>query len=100
MEVKSDHCCDVMDGYATDKNSLVNYESSSRAYSFYLTDDPHGTHQRMNYCFWCGAKLPEDLGNEWARILKEDYKLDNPYKEWDKVPAEFKTDEWWKNRCW
>ena len=74
------------------------YDAPGRSYSFYLTDDPHGTHQQMNYCFWCGAKLPEDLGDEWAKILKEDYNLDNPFKDWDRVPDEFKTDEWWKKR--
>jgi len=44
MEIRHDHCCAVMDDYATEKKSLINYESSSRAYSFHLIDDPHGTH--------------------------------------------------------
>jgi len=52
----------------------------------------------MYFCPWCGSQLPEGLGDEWAKILKEEYKLDNPFKEWDRVPPEFKTDEWWKRR--
>lgn len=86
-----------MDGYASEKNSLINYRSYVRSYNF-LIDSSYGTHQQMNYCFWCGAKVPEEFGDEWARILKEDYNLDNPFEDWDRVPAEFKTDEWWRKR--
>jgi hypothetical protein len=41
------------------------------------------------------------LKDEWFDILEKEYELDNPA--WDleqkeKIPAEFKTDEWWKKR--
>jgi hypothetical protein len=97
MEVKREHCCDVMDYYIFEKDGLVDYVPEGRSYNF-LIDSPNGTHQEMWFCPWCGTKLPEDLGEEWGRILKEEYGLEEPFRTWDKVPPEFKTDEWWKRR--
>jgi hypothetical protein len=93
-----EHCCQNMDAYATEANCLVKYDPSDRSYHFILNDDPHGTHQVMWFCPWCGSKLPEELGEEWGRILKADFGIEEPFREWDRVPPEFKTDEWWKKR--
>jgi hypothetical protein len=48
---------------------------------------------------FCGKKLPLSLRDEWFEILEKEYGLENPYEEdRKKVPKEFWTDEWWKNR--
>ena len=53
----------------------------------------------INYCPWCGAELPKVLSDEWFDILEEEYGIEDPTnEEKDKVPEEFKTDEWWKKR--
>ncbi|HEV2917412.1 MAG TPA: hypothetical protein VGW78_06740 [Candidatus Babeliales bacterium] len=42
----------------------------------------------------------KELTNEWVKILKEDYGIEDPWeaKKENKIPAEFLTDEWWKKR--
>ena len=53
----------------------------------------------MDYCMFCGTKLPESLRVPWFDILEQEYNLESPCEEDKKrVPKEFLTDEWWKNR--
>jgi hypothetical protein len=94
------HCCDIMENYAMSDNCLVEYIPETRSYSFYLTNHPNGTRQKMYYCFWCGSELPKDLNEEWSTILKEDYGITDAGFTWNKkdIPLEFKTDKWWKKR--
>jgi hypothetical protein len=56
--------------------------------------------QVLDYCPWCGNKLPGYLRNEWFETLAKEYNLDDPdSKEQAKlIPEEFHTDEWWKKR--
>lgn len=95
-----EYCCNIMEYYATNKNSLIEYVPETRSYSFYLLDHPHGTRQKMYYCFWCGSQLPEDFSEEWEKILREEYGIEDAGFTWnqDNIPPEFKTDKWWKNR--
>ena len=47
----------------------------------------------LNYCPFCGAKLPKELSDEhFEAIHDENGKLLDP------IPPEFDTDEWWKKR--
>jgi hypothetical protein len=58
-----------------------------------------GMYQKMSYCPWCGKKLPKELGEEWCRIIKERFGFEEIFvEEWETLPQEFKTDEWWKKR--
>jgi hypothetical protein len=91
------YCCKKMKAYTTEKNSLVDYDSYTRRYSFFV-DSPNGTHEFMEYCPWCGTQLPAVLADTWCDILKKDFNIDDLFREWDRVPTEFKTDEWWKKR--
>jgi hypothetical protein len=75
-----EHCCQNMDAYATEKNSLVDYDSYTRSYTFFV-DSPNGTHQAIWFCPWCGAKLPELLADTWVAILKKEYDIDDPFRE-------------------
>lgn len=51
------------------------------------------------YCPWCGTQLPNRLSDEWYDVLSSEYGIEDPTdKDRDKVPPEFKTDEWWKKR--
>jgi hypothetical protein len=41
----------------------------------------------------------KDIYDDWCKILESEYGITDPRgKESDKVPAEFKTDAWWKKR--
>lgn len=98
MTNKQEHCCHNMNYYTNTNGDLVEYDSSIRQY-YLLHQGEYGTNQKMQYCPWCGTKLPESLNTVWGKILKEDYGLDDPcIDDADKVPEEFKTDEWWKKR--
>lgn len=94
------HCCDNMEYYATIKNSLLEYSPEDRGYNFLITHTTRGTHQSMEYCPWCGTKLPEDLGEKWVAVIKEELGYDDPFFElgYDNLPEEFRTDAWWKKR--
>jgi hypothetical protein len=51
------------------------------------------------YCPFCGTKLPESLADKWFEVLENEYVITDPSEtEYDKVPSEFRTDEWWKKR--
>ena len=92
-----EHCCNKMNAYATEKNSLLDYDSYIRSFMFFV-DSPNGTHEHMNYCPWCGTQLPEELTEKWINLLNKKFGIEEPFREWDRIPPEFKTDAWWKRR--
>lgn len=91
-------CCTVMEYYVSE-NKEIEFDAKLRSISLRLSDDMHGTNQPLHYCPWCGTKLPKDFDGIWSKILKEEYNLSDPlFDDADKVPTEFRTDEWWKKR--
>lgn len=49
----------------------------------------------IEFCPWCGEKLPESRREEWFDEL-EKLGIRNPWKE--SIPEKFRTDEWYKKR--
>jgi hypothetical protein len=90
--MKNKHCCKEMDFFLEEKRVRISYIDYKRLYAIKLTS---GGLQTMNYCPWCGHKLPEPLDEEWFNLLEE-MGFDNPRQQ--EIPKEFKTDEWWKKR--
>lgn len=91
-------CCENMKYYLDEDKELC-FNSISRSYYLRLKQDLNATLQELYYCPWCGNKLPNSLNKEWLKILREEYNLLDPiFDDADKVPEEFKTDEWWKKR--
>ena len=81
------------------ENKEINYSNALRFYSLRLADDPYGSNCLLLYCPWCGTKLPKDLDGVWSETLKREYGIKDPiFDDADKVPPEFRTDEWWKKR--
>ena len=99
---KEPHCCLIMH-YNTDKTDPENVSPCSYNPKFreYYLDAiiGHGA-EKITFCPYCGTKLPKGLSDEWFDILEKEYGLDDPGMpdQKEKVPAEFKTDEWWKKR--
>ena len=91
--------CDDMNymvsGYEQDKTSLA-YIPTIRAYVFFKKNE-RGVFEAMDFCPFCGAKLPERLDEKLTEILRKEYELDS-WKDYKKAPHEFHTDEWWKKR--
>ncbi len=84
--------------YSDDRstNPIVMYKPRVREYLISHSEEV-GTH--MEYCPYCGKKMPKTLWNEWYSILKKEYGIIDPLvDDEDKVPKEFWTDEWWKKR--
>lgn len=53
----------------------------------------------VKYCPLCGTKFPSDLTEARRKILKKEYNIRVAFgTAEDNIPAEFKTDEWWKKR--
>ena len=50
------------------------------------------------FCPWCGTRLQPGLSNEWFNALEAIGLGDPWFEDRDKVPEEFKSDQWWVER--
>ncbi len=106
-------CCEQMEHQLKDERVAISYSPIFREYSIHVIDwlipkeeiqetkDLITARQCIDYCPWCGVKLPNDLRDQYFEILRNEYDpevdifsiKDNP-----SIPAEFKSDKWWKKR--
>ena len=87
------YCCRTLTHCINDPRIPVNYDPSRRRYS--IDGGETGTYT-MNVCFWCDYKFPKNLSEEFCDIFYNELKLEDDDE--DKLPEEFKSDEWWKKR--
>ena len=95
FEVKD---CGSRVDFCTHRNGdvIISYYPKTREY---LSSHSEETGCDINYCQWCGKKMPKSLVDEWFDILEKEYGITDPnHTEADKVPEEFKTDAWWRKR--
>jgi hypothetical protein len=92
------YCCDRLNRYIEDRRIPINYSAKFREYYLPLGCKSSAI-QLIDYCPWCGTKLPVSLNDEYISILDE-YGIDDYFDEEQlkRLPPEFKTDEWWKKR--
>ena len=77
------------------EGAIVYYD---RQYREYGIEHPKGGFL-VDYCMFCGKKLPISVRDEWFDILEQEYGLERPATgDRKKVPKEFWSDDWWKNR--
>ena len=72
----------------------VVYSLKFREYGLPVRDGPDGSAGSVlvvQYCPWCGAKLPESLRDAWLDAL-EAMGVD---PDRDSIPPEFNDDRWW-----
>ncbi len=81
---------------ADENITQVCYMATIRTYAI-LSKEDDGTFEAMDYCPFCGAKLPERLDDKLTEILQKKYGLES-WKDYKKAPKEFHTNEWWKKR--
>ena len=103
MHKNGAHSCDLIDLFLEDPRIPIYYDSTYREYYIPLLKKNRNiitAAQCIDYCPWCGTKLPKSVREEWFDILEKEYGIDHPrYDEQEKlIPEEFKTDEWWKKR--
>jgi len=84
--------------FLKDSRVGVYYDPILRFYSIFIPSS--GSYQKISFCPWCGNLLSPDLIEKYEEILKKEYNIDDPYddEQMEKVPEEFKSDEWWKKR--
>lgn len=90
-------CCDIFKQFLNDCKVGLEYIPKDRL--FYMRSPSH-THT-IDFCPWCGTKLPESLSEKRDAILRDEYGIDEDEcdkKTIVKIPTEFFTDEWWKKR--
>lgn len=93
-----DFCCKFLKNRIETKDSHIIYIPIFREIGV-RTANASSSLFTMRYCPWCNSKLPRSLRDEYFETLEKEYGIDDPFDEdINKVPQEFKTDEWWKNR--
>jgi hypothetical protein len=95
------HCCVDM-AFAISEPSLTPHQGPNRiidwiaSWNEYRIPVPHDGYAStlIQHCPWCGTRLPPSEQDRWYRVLW-DMGIADPGGE-DKVPAEFDSDEWWR----
>ena len=85
------HACDDMREVLESEESALAYNPRFRDYSIAYIDSD--SVQIIDYCPFCGAKLPDSLRDEWFDRL-EALGFDDPWV--DDIPEEFRDDRWWR----
>jgi hypothetical protein len=100
MNNNKKHCCQIMEMSVDGSSDISPWRYNERHRAYYVKSVNHPGSARVNYCAFCGTKLPQDLTSEWIRILEEEYGFESAYeaKRNGLIPPEFQTDEWWKKR--
>jgi hypothetical protein len=84
-------CPDHVDPYEC-PDALIAYSVRFDEYGLIIHDG--GSSQiSIQYCPWCGARLPESKGHRWFEELE---KLGILEPDDERIPPEFKTDEWYR----
>lgn len=69
---------------------------STTAHGCVSTASGGGSFQEIEYCPWCGRKLPPPLTEEWYDRVRE-LGFENPWLgEDDDLPEELRDHRWWK----
>lgn len=99
-EYMGNFCCFALDSMINEGDDPlynVKYDPKTREYFLKSLKGPYIC--SFEYCPWCGYHFSKNLSNEWFDIIRKEYDLE-PWRpdEYDKIPPEFLTDEWWKKR--
>ena len=79
---------------AIEKYKIIRFDSSLRDWDIFF--EPNGS-MPLDFCPWCGAKLPAPLNSVIYKVLKREYSIENPdIWNFTNVPDEFRSDAWWK----
>ena len=86
--VKS-HCCDEMNFHLEQDDLPITYDALIIEYGIKYLDGGSSV-QLINYCPWCGKKLPESLRDKWFDTLHS-LGID-PFV--DEIPEPYNTPGW------
>lgn len=97
------HCCQGMEQKANYKciehsnpfdcpDNLIYYNEQFNEYGLIIHDGGNSS-LHIDYCPWCGRKLPDSKRDLWFDML-EQLGYDDPFEQ--DIPRQFKTDEWYR----
>jgi hypothetical protein len=89
MTNKYTHCCGQMQTHIDSNELHLNFMPKLREYGVDYADGGTSS-QTIQFCPWCGSKLPLSLRVQWFEELD---RLDLEPN--DDLPAELKDDTWW-----
>lgn len=73
-------------------DKVIHYSSKFNEYGIIMNDET--SYIMINYCPWCGAKLPNSLRDQWFdELFKLGYK--SPMTDLN-YPEKFKSASWWR----
>lgn len=100
------HCCRDMNNKVLDlnngdedlkkdENRVILFSSAFREYGIPVMDGKvySSSYILIEYCPWCGKRLPESKRYEWFEVL-EKLGYDSPFEQ--DIPEKFKTSEWYE----
>lgn len=93
------HCCEQMSIQLQDERVPIEYTPRFRTYGLIVGSS---TIQRLDYCPWCGTKLPESLRDLWFETLEKlmgetIYDIAFDSNRFGEIPQKFQSEEWWAN---
>ena len=84
------HCCQDMHDALAEDVAIV-YIPKIREYGIRILDG--GTSYKIiNYCPWCGLRLPESLRDQWFDEIRR-LGLEPGSED---LPIDYRTDSWWR----
>ena len=86
-------CCEEMTQHIVD-TTLIQYSEIFDEYATPYSED-HISVQLIQYCPWCGRKLPDSKRYDWFEEL-ELLGYENPLLR-DDIPAAYKSGQWRKS---
>jgi hypothetical protein len=84
--------CHPVEGEYKDLSPVILWLRPWNEYRLHLSHDGFAS-TRIDYCPWCGTKLPADKEQLWYETLHR-MGYANPAE--DDIPPEFRTDQWWR----
>jgi hypothetical protein len=93
------YCCkNWIDGWVNEDAVPVSYNPYIRFY--YIMCYSKTWVQTISRCIVCNHEFPRELGEEWIVTLEKEYGLDEvtAWRHPERVPEEFKSEEWWRKR--
>lgn len=75
------------------KTNIIRYFPHFREFGIPSTGDC--SYYLLNYCPWCGSKLPDSLREAWFETLEKRGYEDPLSEDVMNLPIEFLSDKWW-----
>lgn len=94
MENYINYHCDIHDDIFDCPDALIFYDKRFDEYGIIIHDGGKA-YIKIEYCPWCGKKLPETKDDLWLEEL-EKLGFSNPFEE--NIPEKFNSDKWWKEK--